>query len=146
THAGQAVDLLGWPASPESMGRAIRRVATQLEKERSIRVELPGPTDKTRVLNLKKLPEPPIPPTGVVSTEAANTNGSGGSHKDRNGTAQAAQGVEDGGAVRADGRDGGSAPPAPQAVENESLTDSPGGLGGSGGFPANEPEIEEGYL
>jgi hypothetical protein len=62
-----AAELGKWPHSSESVGRAIWRVAELLEKRNRIKVQLPAPTNKTRTLTLKQLPEPPKAPVAAAS-------------------------------------------------------------------------------
>jgi hypothetical protein len=140
-HAGSNPgNLANWPGSPESMGRAIRRLAPGLAEEKGIQVVLPSPGDKKRVIHLKKPPKPPKPPNDDAKTGPGTSSDQGGSGTYAEGTAQTAQQEDPGRAVRAVPQNGAPEPPTEQADNSQGLTEAEGGLGGLGGSPEQNEE------
>jgi hypothetical protein len=143
-HAGGAVNLPRWPASPEAMGRSIRRVAGHLVKDRAVRVTLPLPTDKTRTIVLtKQPPKPPKPPDGDGTPSGSSGCDSGGSGQTENPTDQTAQDDAAGRADRAVDSGEDSEPPEAQGQQQQGFADDSGGLGGSGGCAHEADDMED---
>lgn len=130
---GESGEVDWLPERPESMGRAVRRLAAALENEKRIHVELPGPTDKTRRLLLTKLPDPPKPPDGAASPAGKDSCASGGSPTPPPAAAPTAQ--PDGGtrAVPSAPPKPDAEPPTQQPPASPQVTDQSGGSGGLGG-------------
>jgi hypothetical protein len=143
-HAGDAVNLPRWPASPEAMGRSIRRVAGHLLKDRAIRVSLPLPTDKTRTIVItKQPPKPPKPPADDGTPSGSSGCDSGGSGQPEKPTAQTAQDDAAGRAVRAVDSGENPEPPEAQEKQQQGFVDDSGGLGGSGGSAHEADDMED---
>ena len=72
-----------WPASPESLGRALRRLAGALETHHGIEARFSRAKDhkRTRLITLKKLSEPSEPSAAGATPEKATSCKADGSRK-----------------------------------------------------------------
>jgi hypothetical protein len=137
-----------WPGSPESVGRAIRRLAKLLEEQEGIRVDFDRTKDKerTKLIVLKKLSEPSEPSGGDAKPDGSGTCEPDGSGENNGPTVRTVRDGAEDRTVRTVDPEPPEEPSATQEQAGEDVTERSDSSDGSDGFCPDDPEIEEGEL